>query len=139
SLGENFSGRRAKCLLCSRHMKRFFSLVICFLLVNVAVTAPIKIVVWDEQQPAQKQAYPNFLGNQIASYLQTLPNFSVKSVNLSEPEQGLSSAVLDDCQVLIWWGHVRQGEVNMEKVKQIVERIKEGKLALVALHSAHWS
>ena len=22
---------------------------------------PVKVVVWDEQQPAQKQAYPNFL------------------------------------------------------------------------------
>src|SRR5262245_66043426 len=26
---------------------------------------PIRVVVWDEQQPAQKQAYEDFLGNEI--------------------------------------------------------------------------
>ena len=31
--------------------------------------SPVKVVVWDEQQPAQKQAYANFLGNQIADHL----------------------------------------------------------------------
>jgi len=30
---------------------------------------PIKVVVWDEQQPALKEAYENFLGNQIAAHL----------------------------------------------------------------------
>jgi hypothetical protein len=30
---------------------------------------PIRVVVWDEQQPAQKQAYADFLGNEIASCL----------------------------------------------------------------------
>jgi hypothetical protein len=27
--------------------------------------APVRVVVWDEQQPAQKKAYANFLGNEI--------------------------------------------------------------------------
>ena len=104
-----------------------------------ALAAPINVVVWDEQQPAQQKAYPNFLGNQIASYLQTLPEFSVTSVKLDDPEQGLSDAVLDRCEVLIWWGHVRHGEVRMERVNKIVQRIKAGKMGLITLHSAHWS
>ena len=113
-------------------------LILCWL-ARVAAAAPIQVVVWDEQQPAQQQAYPNFLGNQIASHLRTLPNLSVKSVNIAEPEQGLSDEVLDNCQVLLWWGHIRHGEVKLEKASKIVARIKEGKLALIALHSAHWS
>ena len=60
---------------------------------QAVIAAPIKVVVWDEQQPAQKDAYPNFLGNQIASYLETVPNLSVKSVNLGDPEQALSDGV----------------------------------------------
>ena len=32
---------------------------------------PIKVVVWDERQPAQKTAYGNFLGNAIADHLRT--------------------------------------------------------------------
>src|SRR6185369_8829707 len=114
-------------------------LVVCFFFTQFATAAPIKVVVWDEQQPAQKTAYPNFLGNQIASYLQTVPNLSVKSVSLADPEQGLSNENLESCQVLIWWGHARHAEVKWEKVQQIVQRLKEGKMGLITLHSAHWS
>ena len=46
---------------------------------------PIRVVVWDEQQPAQKQAYDNFLGNAIADYLKKQPGFEVKSVRLDDP------------------------------------------------------
>src|SRR5437763_6180031 len=107
-------------------MKLLTSLLVSSFVAQAVIAAPIKVVVWDEQQPAQKEAYPNFLGNQIASYLQTVPNLSVKAVNLADSEQGLSDAILRDCQVLIWWGHVRHADVNKAKVKQIVQRIKEG-------------
>ncbi len=99
----------------------------------------LKVVVWDERQPAQKQAYENFLGNRIADHLKTLPGLSVQSVALDDPAQGLSDEILGDCHVLIWWGHVRQAEVAPEVGIRIVDRIKQGKLALIALHSAHWS
>ncbi len=100
---------------------------------------PIRVVVWDEQQPQQKSAYGNFLGNAIADHLAKQPGLKVKSVRLDDPEQGISDAILDECDVLIWWGHVRNGEVKPERARKIVERIKAGKLSLIALHSAHWS
>ena len=100
---------------------------------------PIRVVVWDEQQPAQKQAYDNFLGNAIADYLKKQPGLEVKSVRLDDPEQGISSKTLDACDVLIWWGHVRQGEIKRETAQQVTRRIQQGKLSLIALHSAHWS
>jgi trehalose utilization protein len=99
----------------------------------------IPVVVWDERQPAQKEAYPNFLGNAIAEHLKAQPGLSVRSVALDDPEQGLSDDVLGPCRVLIWWGHVRQGEVAPEVGKKIVARIKSGSLSLIALHSAHWA
>jgi trehalose utilization protein len=46
---------------------------------------------------------------------------------------------LDGCEVLIWWGHQRQGEISEEKARGIVRRIESGRLSLIALHSAHWS
>jgi trehalose utilization protein len=101
--------------------------------------ASIKVVVWDERQSSQKQAYDNFLGNRIADHLRSQPGFSVKSVGLDDPEHGLSSDVLEDAQALIWWGHVRQREIPDEVGKAIVHRIKAGTLGLIALHSAHWS
>jgi trehalose utilization protein len=101
--------------------------------------SPIEVVVWDERQPAQKQAYENFLGNQIAGHLNGQPGMSVRSVALDDPDQGLGPDVLGRCRVLIWWGHVRQAEVAPEVGKAIVRRIKDGTLSLIALHSAHWS
>ena len=100
---------------------------------------PVRVVVWDERQPRQKQAYPDFLGNQIAKAHSVRPGLSVKSGSLDDPGQGISDKVLDQCDVLIWWGHVRQGLIKPDQGKRIVKRIRAGKLSLVALHSAHWS
>jgi trehalose utilization protein len=100
---------------------------------------PTRVVVWDERQPAQKQAYENFLGNQIADYLRGRPGLEVQSVGLDDPEQGLGKSVLEAARVLVWWGHVRQAEVTPETGKAIVTRIQAGTLSLIALHSAHWS
>ena len=100
---------------------------------------PVRIVVWDEQQPAQKQAYEDFLGNQIAGFLKKQPGLDVSSRRLDDPEQGIADDILECCDVLIWWGHVRHREIKPETALRIVERIKQGKLSLIALHSAHWS
>ena len=100
---------------------------------------PVRVVVWDEQQPEQKRAYDNFLGNAIADHLKARPGFSVRSVKLDDPGQGLTDEILDDCDVLVWWGHVRNRDVSPATGKRIVERIKAGRLSLVALHSAHWA
>jgi trehalose utilization protein len=99
----------------------------------------INVVVWDEQQPKQKQAYENFLGNHIAEHLRKSDDFNVTSVRLDDPDQGLSDAILDNCDVLVWWGHRRNGDVSPEVGKAIVDRIVAGELSFAALHSAHWS
>jgi trehalose utilization protein len=97
----------------------------------------IRVRVWDERQPAQKKAYPNWLGNQIADHLRTVSGLSVESVCIDDPEQGLKD--LDSVDVLVWWGHVRHAEIEPATAARIVERIRIGKLSLLALHSAHWS
>lgn len=107
--------------------------------IATAADGPVRVVVWDEQQPAQKAVYENFLGNAIADYLKSRPGFNVTSVNQNDPEQGLAEKTLDQCDVLIWWGHVRHREIKPETGQKLVERIKQGKLSLIALHSAHWS
>ncbi len=113
----------------------------CLLAISSSSQAatPIRVVVWDEQQPRQAEAYDDFLGNDIAAYLGQFAEFSVVSKRLDDPEKGIDAATLDNCDVLIWWGHARNGEISLEESRPIVERIKQGKLALIALHSAHWA
>jgi trehalose utilization protein len=100
---------------------------------------PVQVVVWDEQQPAQKQAYPNFLSERIAGHLRSQSGIKVRSVSINDPGQGLADGVLDDCRVLIWWGHVRHAEITPETGQTIVKKITEGILALIAIHSPHRS
>jgi trehalose utilization protein len=107
---------------------------------TVAVQAnPVRVLVWDEQQPEQKKAYDNFLGNAIARHLSERPGLTVTTACLADSEQGLADAALDACDVLVWWGHVQNSKIDPATGRRIVERIKSGKLSLVALHSAHWS
>jgi trehalose utilization protein len=98
------------------------------------------VVIWDERQPDQRKVYADFLGNHLAGKLGTRSGIRiVKSVGLDDPEHGLGGDTLDNCDVLIWWGHIRQNEVPVETGRQIVERVKTGQLALIALHASHWS
>jgi trehalose utilization protein len=100
---------------------------------------PIRVLVWDEQQPVKKVIYPEFPGNWIADALKNNTDLAVISRKLDDPDQGLATEDLKNTDVLIMWGHVRQDAVPVEKSREIVELVKQGKLALVSLHSAHWS
>ena len=122
-----------------RSLCRLFAIFLLFASSAVSGVETINVVVCDEQQPAQKEAYEDFLGNEIASYLEKQSGISVRTVNLASPEKGIADNVLNSCDVLIWWGHVRQFEITPEQGKAIVKRIKSGQLDLIALHSAHWA
>src|SRR6185436_18028178 len=88
----------------------------------------VRVLVWDEQQPAQKQVYENFLGNEIAAYLKKQPGLVVSGARHDDPEFGVAESVLENVDVIVWWGHVRQREIPWEAGQRIVARIKSGKL-----------
>ena len=120
--------------------------IIVITLLGIIISPPsyaeedvMHIVVWDERQPKQKLMYENFLGNHIADFLRKQTGFSVRSAGLDDPKQGLTEEILEKCDVLIWWGHVRQGEISIATARRLVKRIQAGQLSLIVLHSAHWS
>ena len=101
---------------------------------------PIHVLIWDERQPRQSEAYDNFLGNEIAIRLKaTSDDFEIRSAALEDPGQGLAAGNLEWADVIVWWGHVRHSDVTAENAKRIVEYVRQGKLDLIALHSAHWA
>ncbi|MEK6234963.1 MAG: ThuA domain-containing protein, partial [Planctomycetales bacterium] len=100
---------------------------------------PVRVVVWDEQQPEQRETYGCFLGEALAEHLSNQPGLLVKSARLADPEGGLGQETLDENEVMIWWGHRKHLRVSTKQGQAIVERIKSGRLSLIALHSAHWS
>jgi len=105
-----------------------------------AAPRPVRVLVWDEQQPEQKRAYGDkFLGETIAAHLARQPEFTVKSVAISSPSQGLDEATLNSTDVVIWWSHQKNHLVPEEHVERLVARVRQGRLGFIALHSAHWS
>ncbi len=103
-------------------------------------SAPIHVLVWDERQPRQSEAYDNFLGNEIVAQLKaTSQRLEFRSVALDDPEQGLSVKNLAWADVIVWWGHARQRDVTDDNANRVLEHVLVGDVDLIALHSAHWA
>lgn len=75
----------------------------------------IKVTVWNEFVHEKENAeigavYPDGIHGAIAGFL-TDKDISVRTATLEEPECGLTEEVLRDTDVLVWWGHIRHGDV----------------------------
>ena len=104
---------------------------------------PIRVTVWNEyrHETSNQQIskiYPDGIHNAIGTYLKKQSGFEVRTATLDEPDHGLTTEVLVDTDVLIWWGHAAHAEVRDEVVDRIHERVLNG-MGLVCLHSAHYS
>lgn len=104
---------------------------------------PIRVTVWSEfrhekKNPKVAEIYPLGMHETIADFLRTQEDMTVRTAYLDQPEHGLTEKVLDETDVLIWWGHMAHGEVADEVAERARTRVLEG-MGLVALHSAHYS
>ena len=102
----------------------------------------IQVTVWNEyrreMQDQQVAAiYPQGIHNTIAGFLREA-GLAVRTATLDEPENGLPPDVLNNTDVLIWWGHLAHREVSEEVVDRVQARVLDG-MGLIALHSAHLS
>lgn len=101
-------------------------------------SAQRKVVVWSEGT-APKAVYPDDINGAVAEGLKCLDGWEVIKANLSDPDQGLSDERLNQCDVLVWWGHVKHGAVKDALVEKIVRRVRDEGMGFIALHSAHFA
>jgi len=102
----------------------------------------MKITVWNEfahekSDPAVKAIYPDGIHAVIASFLRDA-GYEVRTATLDDPECGLTEEVLNDTDVLFWWGHMRHGDVPDEVVNRVYKHVIGG-MGMVVLHSGHAS
>lgn len=103
---------------------------------------PVRVLVWDEApRHAPKSVYPKSINGAIADGLAALcgDQVDVRVANLDDPGQGCSEEALASTDVLLWWGHARHGEVDDSVAKRVHDRVHEGGMGFIALHSAHYS
>ncbi|NIK70362.1 ThuA domain-containing protein [Paenibacillus sp. BK720] len=103
----------------------------------------IKVTVWNEYRHEKhnehvKGIYPEGIHNAIGGYLKTIEGLEVGTATLDEPEHGLTDDVLNNTDVLIWWGHLAHHEVRDDIAEKVRDRVLQG-MGLIVLHSGHAS
>lgn len=103
----------------------------------------INVLIWNEYrheklQPPVAEIYPDGIHGCIRDFLSANDDISVRCAYLDMEGQGLSEEILNDTDVLIWWGHMAHDEVTDENAEMICRHIRGG-MGFIALHSAHHS
>lgn len=103
----------------------------------------IRVTVWNEfkherEFEAIRSVYPEGIHGCIAGFLGKEKDIAVRTATFEEPEHGLTEAVLEETDVLIFWSHALQEEFS-DAVTERVQRHVQAGMGLVALHSAHFS
>ncbi|TFE24258.1 ThuA domain-containing protein [Cohnella luojiensis] len=104
----------------------------------------VRVTVWNEYKHEQihdevRSVYPSGIHAVIAEGLEAAEQgFAVRTATQPEPEHGLTQEVLDQTDVLIWWGHMAHDEVDDGIVNRVHERVLNG-MGLIVLHSGHFS
>jgi len=106
------------------------------------MTKPLHVTIWNEFRQEKKEEnvrriYPDGIHRAIADGLQA-DDLTIRFATLDEPEHGLTQEVIDQTDVLLWWGHCAHDEVKPEIVRRVHRRVLEG-MGLIVLHSGHFS
>lgn len=101
----------------------------------------IRITIWNENrheklEPRIAAIYPEGIHGALVSGLKENEDFEIRTATLDDPEQGLSEDVLNNTDVLVWWGHVAHQEVRDDIVARVQNRVLCG-MGLIVLHSGH--
>ncbi len=103
----------------------------------------IRVTVWNEYihekiMAEVAEAHPNGIHGTIAAALMEEEGFAVRTATLDDPDCGLTEEVLNDTDVLFWWGHRGHDQVPDEVVDRVCRHVLQG-MGLVVLHSGHHS
>ncbi|WP_270165066.1 ThuA domain-containing protein [Paenibacillus sp. SYP-B4298] len=102
----------------------------------------IRVTVWNEFQHEKenetvRSVYPDGIHMALARGIAG-DQVQVRTATLEEPEHGLTQEVLDETDVLLWWGHKAHDQVQDEIVERVKQRVLAG-MGLIVLHSGHFS
>lgn len=102
----------------------------------------IRVTVWNEyiherELPEIAKVYPDGIHETIADFLGKEEDMQIRVATLDMPEQGVPEEVLQETDVLIWWGHAAHDVLTDEHAARVARHVQCG-MGFVALHSAHF-
>lgn len=103
----------------------------------------INVTIWNEYCHEKldeniAKIYPEGIHGAIKQKLSASEKFNIRVATLDMEDHGLSDEVLDNTEVLLWWGHMKHGDVRDEIAAKVKEKVLGG-MGFIALHSAHGS
>ena len=103
----------------------------------------IRVTIYNEYRHEKESevvhaVYPEGMHMAIKAFLEETGECVCRTATLDEPEHGLTQEVLDNTDVLIWWGHCAHHLVSDEVVERVYQRVLHG-MGFIALHSGHFS
>lgn len=101
----------------------------------------INVTIWNENfheqtQEAIRKVYPDGIHGAIAQKLSEMGDYNITTATLDMPECGLTDEVLNNTDVLLWWGHAKHGDVPDSLAEKVKNRVLDG-MGFIPLHSAH--
>lgn len=102
----------------------------------------IRVLVWNEfrhekTKEAVKAIYPDGMHTVIADFLKD-DDIEVKTAWLDQENCGITKELLDNTDVLIWWGHMAHHEVPDSVAYLVRDAVLSG-MGAIFLHSGHHS
>jgi trehalose utilization protein len=103
----------------------------------------IRVLVWNEFEHETKSEkikaiYPEGIHAEIASFLSKNEDITVRTATLHDENCGITKEILDQTDVLIWWGHIAHNAVPDEIAQLVKDAVLSG-MGAIFLHSAHHS
>jgi trehalose utilization protein len=112
---------------------------------DTQVRPVLRTTVWNEfvherRDEAVKRIYPDGMHMVVGAAVERHlgDGALVHYATLDQPEHGLSEEVLEQTDVLTWWGHCAHDEVDDAVVARVAAKVLEG-MGLVVMHSGHYS
>jgi trehalose utilization protein len=109
------------------------------------MASKIRVTIWNEyiherENAAVKKIYPEGIHQVVAATLSNHLGDSVeiRAATIDQPEHGLSERLLNETDVLTWWGHAAHERVSDAIVDRVQKRVLEG-MGLLMMHSGHAS
>ncbi len=102
----------------------------------------INVLIWNEflheKEDAIKAVYPKGIHGALKDELSADAEFNISTATLEMENHGLSEEILQNTDVLIWWGHMAHQKVSEEVADMVAKHVRLG-MGLIVLHSGHHS
>lgn len=102
----------------------------------------IRVMIYNEfvhekKDEAVRAIYPDGIHMALKQHLED-DELEIKTVTLDELPDGLSDEVLENTDVLVWWGHMAHQHVPDEVAVRVQQAVLRG-MGMIVLHSGHHS